>query len=234
MRTLQIFGNPMEAEIVRARLDAAGILAVVNGGEVGTMLSHIGSAAVSIRVEVAPEDFEQAEAILREDELERSQRQPWVCSRCDERNEPLFDMCWSCSKQRSESDPQAVPEETRSISIEEPEPMLGQAPVSRRPSSDNPYAPTLTLATGGGRGLDALPAEPDEQLVETVARVFRGAVIGTVLLPPLVTFYVICVLIFIVPQSAYRYPNLRRRLLISWALCLPSIVFAALLWTQFF
>ncbi|PAY19842.1 hypothetical protein CKO51_08985 [Rhodopirellula sp. SM50] len=234
MRTLQIFSNAVEAEILRARLDAAGIFAVVNGGEVATMLSHIGSAVVRVRVEVAPEDFERAKEILETDEIERSERTAWQCSRCDERNEPLFDLCWSCGKTRDESDLSRPLLEFELPVIRESGPMVVADQPPRKPVSSNPYAPVLIPNEDCGPRSESDQAEQDSRDAELVARIFRGAVIGIFILPPLLTFYVLFLLVFEVPRAAYRDPRLYWRLLASWFLCLIAIGFAAVVWSRFF
>ena len=231
MRTLQIFENAVEAEILRTRLDAAGILAVVNGGEVATMLSHIGTAAVSVRVEVAPEDFDRAAKILREDEMDRAARTAWTCQRCDERNEPLFDLCWSCGKSRDASSVDGTLDEMGLAPVEDPGPIVGAGRAISRPRSTNPYAPPLVDRSHTATAMKTIVAsEPDQRVVDAVTLIFRGAVIGTVILPPLLTFYVLFRLVFEIPRSAYQTPRLKRRLIASWGLCLLSFGSAAIFW----
>lgn len=234
MRTLQIFNNAVEAEILRTRLDAAGILAVVNGGEVATMLSHIGSAVVGVRVEVAPEDFERAAEILREDEIDRAERSAWECGRCDERNEPLFDLCWSCGKSRDESDPSRPAYEMETVVRRESGPLVVADQRSPPAPSKNPYAPVLLSTDNRGCPLHREDQEHDPEVVEAVSRIFRGAVISIFILPPLLSIYVICNLIFRVPRSAYHEPRLYRRLVASWFLCLVSFGFAAVVLASFY
>lgn len=230
---MRIFENAVEAEILRTRLDAAGILAVVNGGEVATMLSHIGTAAVRVRVEVAPEDFERAQAILEEDDNDRVERSAWTCSRCQERNEPLFDLCWYCGKQRTDTDLGASDEGEAEDepTIQEPlAPIDPDETASRTPASDNPYSPPRF--TSAGREMPLADSAPsiDSEVEDLVSRVFRGAVIGTVLVPPLLALYVLTQLFFRVPAVAYQSPALRVRLIAAWVLCFLSICCGAIFW----
>lgn len=234
MRTLQIFTNAVEAEILKSRLDAAGILAVVNGGEVATMLSHIGSAVVRVRVEVAPEDFERATEVLREDEIERAERTAWTCGRCDERNEPLFDLCWSCGKTRDDFDVSRPAYEVETRVRKESGPIFvadQQAPAVR---SDNPYAPVVLSNENRGLRNDQEMAEQDPMVNELVARIFRGAVIGIFILPPLLSIYVMSSLAFRVPRSAYRDPRLYWQLIASWILCGIAFGVAVMIYRSFF
>ncbi|MCA9136562.1 MAG: DUF2007 domain-containing protein [Planctomycetales bacterium] len=233
MRTLQIFSNAVEAEILRTRLDAAGIMAVVNGGEVATMLSHIGSAVVRVRVEVAPEDFQRASEVLREDEIERAERTAWTCSRCDERNEPLFDLCWNCNKVRDDFDVSRPAYEIEPMVVHESGSFVVADQPARTTASENPYAPVLLSEDHRAFRADPFGLEHDTEIVELVSRVFRGAVIGVLVLPPLMTIYVLYLLIFRVPAVAYRDPGMFRRLIASWVLCVITFIFVAIILRTF-
>lgn len=236
MRTLRICDNAVEASIVKTRLDAAGILAVVNGGEVATTLSHIGTA-LRVRVEVAPEDFERASAILDNDDLERSVRAAWQCSRCDEHNDPSFDLCWACGKQHEPGDRQVDQKDDDRPPTQSTGPLTVDPTEFAPKPANNPYAPPSSPKHASAKPV-GYPGEPSADRVAeeselTVTRIFRGAIFGTVVLPPLLTCYVLCMLCFYVPGTAYRVPRLRRKLIASWVLCGLSLVFAAIFWTQF-
>jgi hypothetical protein len=105
--TLRRCSNVIEADTLRIRLAAAGIDAVIQGGEGFTALGQIGGAAGYPQLDVRSEDYDRAVAVLQADESASEHAKPWICSRCDERNEATFDLCWSCQKTRDESD-QAV------------------------------------------------------------------------------------------------------------------------------
>lgn len=88
-----------EAEIVRDRLLAAGVRAFVIGTDMATALSLGGAGTdVGVRLVVPPDDFDRAAELLAQDERVLREAGPWRCSRCDETNEPSFDVCWNCSK----------------------------------------------------------------------------------------------------------------------------------------
>lgn len=95
----------MEAEMVRIRLEAAGIHAVILGAEAGVALSYFGGVVGSPQVDVPAEDFERACELLQADRQVLRQAQPWSCARCDEPNEAAFEFCWSCNKSRDAADP---------------------------------------------------------------------------------------------------------------------------------
>ncbi len=244
MQTVRRLINPDEAEIIKSRLEAEGICAVVSGGEAGTMLSHIGTAAVNVRVEVAPEDLQRANEVLEEDERQRASRTAWTCGRCDEYNEPMFDLCWACGKRRADDDLLKSPDDTP-VNAPLPDPatfLVDHAGTEVRPS-DNPYSPPVS--TGGvnaGRMLDgrrpvpssdSLSQQDQDRLTELVARIFRGAVVGAVIFPPLVALYVISRLMFEVPREAYRDPRLKRKLMLSWAISIVSSLAGTVFWTRF-
>lgn len=108
LATVGRYGAVWEAEMVRDRLEAAGIQAFVQGSETGRSLSYIGVALGGVRVQVAEQDMEAARHVLAEDEHQRATAGDWRCPRCDEPNDASFDLCWSCSLPRSAAsgDPQ--------------------------------------------------------------------------------------------------------------------------------
>ncbi|NND97186.1 MAG: DUF2007 domain-containing protein [Pirellulaceae bacterium] len=225
MQTLRVFSNPHQAEILRTRLDAEGILAVINGGEVATMLSHIGTAVAKVRLEVAPEDFQRAVAVLEEDDLQRAELTPWQCSRCDERNEASFELCWNCGKSRGDCDGEPVQSESTGKPTETS--VVLDETLIPRPFSTNPYAPVLISADG--QTDQRVHDEPDEELVSAVSRVFAGAIFSPIVLPPVLAVYNLYLLLFRVPRRAYHYRRLRLRLFASWILIPISFFFAGAL-----
>ncbi len=116
----------VEAEAIRTRLDAAGILAVINGAEAQLMLSYVGTALGGVKLEVAPEDYDRAVKLLDDDESQAAILGPWICERCNEQNEATFELCWKCQKPRDEEDRRGRLEET-------PIHRLGHPPPSRQP-----------------------------------------------------------------------------------------------------
>ena len=241
-KTLRTFFNPVEAEILKTRLDAAGIPAVVNGAEVATMLSHIGVAVARVKVEVLPEHIDLAYDILQEDDRLREERSAWTCAACKEFNEAAFELCWNCSKQRDDQDaigepPEAAkttivnaavlpPEANESIVVQD----LGQRPRS----GGSPYQAPSDLAPNQLRKREPkkqtspIP-ECDEETVALVKRAFTGAVLSPLVLPPLLSIYVTYLLLK-VPLYVYRVPEMRYRLVITW---LMLVVSYAVAWAVF-
>ena len=222
-KTLRVFENPHHAEILRTRLDAAGILSVINGAEVATMLSHIGTAVAKVRLEVAPEDFERAQEILHQDEQQRADKTDWNCGRCDEANDASFDLCWSCSKQRDDADGSAKPVTEQGLPSD---PFVLTSDATQPASvlnATNPYAPTsgrLDRPPRRGQSIvdGELSDEPSEELSRLVSRTFVGAIFSPLLLPPLISVYVLYLLTFRIPGEAYQFPCLRKKLISAWVI----------------
>jgi hypothetical protein len=64
MKTLVTYGDPMEAQLLRARLEGSGIVAHVFDENTATLASY---AIGGVRVEVADEDYERAMELLLDD-----------------------------------------------------------------------------------------------------------------------------------------------------------------------
>ncbi len=227
-KTLRVFANPLEAEIMRTRLDAAGILAVINGAEVAHMLSHIGTAVAKVRLEVAPEDFDRAVEVLNEDERRRGELTDWKCVRCDEDNDAAFDLCWNCSKKRDTSDPLSQFSQDSGKPVSEAEwPSITVDPprTSGLPKTTNPYAPTShNFQRDGSNPGSAAAAESDEAMTDRATRAFYGSILGLCVLPPLLSLYVVYLLVFQVSGETYTRRGLRWKLIAAWILSPISIV----------
>ncbi|QEG00493.1 hypothetical protein Mal15_45630 [Stieleria maiorica] len=124
--------------------------------------------------------------------------------------------------------------ELESPVIRESGPIVVADQPPRKPPSSNPYAPVLPINDHCGSQAELEGTEQDSRDVELVARIFRGAVSGILILPPLLTFYVLFLLIFEVPNGAYQDSRFFWRLLASWFCCLVAIVFAAVVWSRLF
>jgi len=189
------------------------------------MLSYVGTAIESVRVEVSEEQLEQALQRLDQDREEANSRTDWSCNRCGEFNERTFDVCWSCNKTRDDGDP--VAEETATTREAPPEPAVEfthESTPDRR--SSNPYHPPPTnlsaervrlieRGTKGQpeRGLSAGDEiERGEQTVQAsdvLSRAWRASVLGVFLLPPMLHFYSVYLLLFRFPHSD-RIPHGQR------------------------
>jgi len=65
--TVATFRAPTEANFARIRLDDAGIKAVLADEEAVGIMPHMSNAIGGVKVQVAPQDLERAEAILWEE-----------------------------------------------------------------------------------------------------------------------------------------------------------------------
>jgi Putative prokaryotic signal transducing protein len=95
MKKLLSFETSFEAELLRGRLETAGISCDVQGG-----------AYVDVTFPDRPsvwiardEDWTRALEIANESPPPSAW--PWTCVRCREKNESAFDACWSCGTARS-------------------------------------------------------------------------------------------------------------------------------------
>jgi hypothetical protein len=76
MVTLTTFGDPIEAQLVKSRLEEEGISAFITGGEAGGLFAGMGGAFGLVRLLVAERDQERAIAILEDAEEEADEQQP--------------------------------------------------------------------------------------------------------------------------------------------------------------
>lgn len=221
----------IEAESLRIRLAEAGIRALVTGTDMETALGLGGAGTMRmVRLEVPTEDAERAIAILEEDRRKALEAGPWICERCHEQNEATFEVCWSCNKQRTDSDqrgrrettePQTIPDEPLQVEVTEPTTEDG-----------NPYRPAA---------VDSAPPKPNGELTEElrdtlqveVRRAFRAAVIGSFIFPPLINFYSLYLLLAL-PPTAFQTPGLRGRVIMIAALDLVLIAGWTAWWLSFF
>lgn len=143
LATVGRYGAVWEADIVRDRLEAAGIQAFVQGSETGRSLSYIGVALGGVRVQVAARDVEAARRLLSEDARQRATAGDWQCPRCDEPNDASFDLCWSCSLPRGEAAARFPQEPLPTVQLADEATVEGE--------DGNPYrSPHWNSTLGGG------------------------------------------------------------------------------------
>ena len=100
MTKLYTAAHPVDAHLLRAAMESAGIEAEVRGD---FLFSVRGYAPVTTETLptvwiVHDTDLDAATAIVREFE-QRPARGPvrtWLCAACGEVNEETFDVCWKC------------------------------------------------------------------------------------------------------------------------------------------
>ena len=221
--TIRRYSSVWQAETTRNRLAEAGIAAFVTEAETSTMLSHIGTALGGVRVRVAAGDEQRALQILADDADQVESAGHWQCSRCDEVNEPAFELCWSCSKPRSDDDPPASPVEADSdgeLVAGFDDASSAAAPTRSLPPEDrSPYRPV------GSESLREMPpregtmdAQAAADAQSRVRYAFRAAVIGFFLLPPLLNIYSFVLLLGMVAREGGMPPEVRNRFWLTWTL----------------
>ena len=98
---LRRFADTIEAEAIRGRLALEGIDALISGTDNAAAFGMGGAPfANGIRLEVFPQDFHRAQELLVHDHQRLLSAGDWECPRCNEPNEPAFEVCWSCQKKR--------------------------------------------------------------------------------------------------------------------------------------
>ena len=235
--TIRRYSNAWQAQTTRNRLAEAGIPAFVTEAETSTMLSHIGTALGGVRVRVAADDEQRALQILADDAEQVESAGHWKCSRCDEVNEPGFELCWSCSKPRSPDDPPASPVEADAdseLAVGFDDAASAAAPVRPLPPEDrSPYRPV------GSESLREMPpregtmdAQSAADAESRVRYAFRAAVIGFFLLPPLLNIYSFVLLLGMVAREGGMPPEVRNRFWLTWALNVLGICWGITLITM--
>ena len=229
----------IEAETLRIRLASAGIHAVVQGGQTATALSYVGSAVGYPQVEVADDDYQSAVAILEADRVALATAGGWICSRCDEYNEPSFDICWSCSKTRGPEDrvetagANGLRRQTGDDASDESEPPFTLAGFKEKDGnrdSDNPYRP---LDWQGDRA--DVSDQTGESLYEvedtqTIDRAYTAAIIGMFM--PMILIFNAYSIYLLVRLSLGRRPTRPPRTAkwyAAWAINALGIVIGALI-----
>lgn len=206
------------AESLRIRLAEAGISAIITGTDMETALGLGGAGTMRLlRVEVPSEDAQRAADILAEDERRALEAGPWICSRCREQNEATFEICWSCSKPRTDDDPTGRVG-SESSGLEHASESLTAEPTTRSTDDGNPYRPVeLVVDPQTVPRVPELAEQSVDSLRDDVNRAFRAAVIGSFVFPPLVSLYSLFLLISL-PAIAYHPTRLRIKIILTWLL----------------
>ena len=237
--SLSDYPDQFQAEAIRIRLAAAGIQVIVTGTDAATALSMGGAGTDRlVRVEVAKSDYEQAMKLLIEDEARLASASPWICSRCDEQNEPAFEVCWGCNKTQSDGDKLGRREEpgasTKQDSVNDGTSQTKRASLGTTNDS-NPFRPVLIDRDSKdfARTANDNRFVPTEEQEETVRRAFLASVAALLLLPPLVSFYSVYILCGLGTQ-AFKYPPFRPRLVAAWSINVIVISLGTVFWVFLF
>ncbi|MEM8669647.1 MAG: DUF2007 domain-containing protein [Planctomycetota bacterium] len=220
----------IEAESLRIRLAEAGIRALVTGTDMETALGLGGAGTMRmVRLEVPTEDAERAVAILEEDRRKAIEAGPWICSRCHEQNESTFEVCWSCSKPRSDDDERGRLEPKGLKSTPEPIEIERTEPVSE---DGNPYRPAPTFSSPQRvTGVDSITDESWDTIDADVRRAFRASIVGSFVFPPLVCFYSLYLLLSI---PGFAYQKKRNWIFVTWVINFLLIFAWTAWWLSFF
>lgn len=87
-----------EADLDRGLLESAGIAAELEADDCGGMRPHFVLTG-GIHLLVDREDEARAREVLA-GEGQESGGEAWECPGCGESNEPGFEVCWSCQRDR--------------------------------------------------------------------------------------------------------------------------------------
>jgi hypothetical protein len=99
LKTLATYATPIEAEMVRNRLLAAGVQAFLADDQTVGWLWHLGTAMQGVKVQVAEADLPRAREILEAlppPQLEDRPPQAWSCPKCGAEVDAELEVCWAC------------------------------------------------------------------------------------------------------------------------------------------
>jgi hypothetical protein len=215
---LASFTTPVEADLVIAVLQAEGIRARISDEATTGWLWHLSGAVGGAKVLIREEDEPRArEVLLRLEEERRAELSegslptaPWVCAKCGERLSEEFEVCWKCgtafdaSTTIDDANDPAAPRPDTPTDTRRPEPLQGGtwtcSTCAATVHADDRTCPECGTSTEGRVNpyftRAGAPADspkpvprigPDAEVL--VTRAWRAAVIGVVLLPPLLSLY---------------------------------------------
>jgi hypothetical protein len=226
-------GQVWEAEIVRERLESAGIRAFVQGGESATSLSYVGVALGGVRVQVPDSDLIRAKELLAADELQHETAGPWKCPRCDEPNEAGFDLCYSCSMPRGDTPSSIIhPPPRATFSVCDSGFANGSAnefgSAQSRWNSGPDVDPYLTSDSTSTNKIDLQTELSEKRAEASIARAMRWTVIGLFVPMPLFHIISLSVLAQAGTEGAWKLESLRRKAIAL--LVLDVLVLVATVW----
>ncbi len=133
LKTVASFSMPIEADLARNRLEAAGVEAFLADDYTVGWFWYLGTAVSGVKVVVAESDLPQAVGILEQTEEEPAEA--WTCLKCEAQVDGLLDVCWSCGTTREgEEDPEFADADA--------------VPVREPVETKGPPGPMLALVVG--------------------------------------------------------------------------------------
>jgi hypothetical protein len=97
MTRLETYTSEIEAEMVKGRLEALGVMVVLAKDNCGGMRPHLDLQA-GIKLFVADDQLDKARDILASEPAPSTGT--WMCAGCGEKSEGRFDTCWQCGRDR--------------------------------------------------------------------------------------------------------------------------------------
>jgi hypothetical protein len=123
--TIATFSSPTELHVVNLALEAAGIRCFVQDEETVGALWHAGAAFGGVKLQVASSNTKRALSILESvrtlqsktdsADAQDSEQGEWTCPECRVTVDAGFEVCWSCSAEKS---PSAATDDLASTSLE--------------------------------------------------------------------------------------------------------------------
>lgn len=200
------YANAADADHLKAVLQDHGVRAFVDGGDLQTSLSYIGSALGGVHVIVRSVDAEKAIEIKEElsQESHEPVGDPWFCGECEEVINAGFQVCWSCGSDRSDVEA-TMPE---AAELEEEGDVEAALPESNESLPDkahfdeaNPYASPQTKAAPGERPVPS--DEINEEAEAIVLRAWRASILGLTFVPILANIYSMFMLFSALKHSSH-------------------------------
>lgn len=208
--------NAADAEHAKAVLNWNGVDAFIEGADLKTSLSYIGSALGDVKLIVRAEDAERATKLLNALILEARNPHsgPWFCGTCEEVIEAGFELCWSCGQPRSEVE--APFPETAALASEIPstdprDPANASLPETASIDAANPYAPPLVREMQ--EPIDDEGPTHQEEAEDLVMQSANAAVLG-ILIPLFGTLYSLF-LLFAALRLSWNYSSETRQLIVQ-------------------
>lgn len=224
--------NAAEADHAKAVLEMNGIAAFVDGADLKTSLSYIGSAIGDVNLVVRSADAERALQVLEEFRQHDPDGKPgpWFCGTCEVEVDEGFELCWSCGQPRGEveAEPPAVAEfAPKPVGTDTTDPANAELPVNASTQETNPYAPPIASEPS-----EPIDDEEDDEVLgdqeraeELVVQASNAAVFGA-FIPILGTLFSLYLLgaAFLLSRT---YPSKSKRLI---AVSLVINFFVPLVW----
>ena len=189
-KLLARYATEHEALLTHQRLAGVGIPSSVEGTDPNLAFGMGGAPTPrGVRVMVDADDLGRAVETLAEDEAATTRRGTWVCPRCDEGNDPAFELCWNCGKPFGEplSDGDVIVRTPVGVDPPPPPTAPVHSSVSNR-EDGNPYRPVSTPIDRAGVSLSEPPMkEPADESFDLHVSHLRRRLVGAVVLSALMS-----------------------------------------------